>query len=280
VIWVWVRPDLIDAARVALRPSQVENYLERRLPNYAMMRYINGYLRAGDKVFSVSEQGLYHVRKPYLTGVPHLQIFVDYRTMPDFANFLARMKELQVTHLLLRPLQQPPVDHLVGAPVAAASILFKRIDFSCLREEYSHQGLVLYRILYPPNLEPYNRELRISPIDLGNVLLEYGMLERAMHQFAAAGPAGARQLAQLDRLTPMQIGDFYRDKAEQFRSTIFLKPALNAYALGVAGAVSADERAEVERRRLKVRDLGRRMAPHIWWRLPDASWWIPGHGLP
>jgi hypothetical protein len=280
ISWIYVRQDLADAAKVALRPAERDNYLMRHLPNYAMMRYINEHVAGDAVVFSMSEQSLFYLKKSYVLGIGHTQLYVDYRTMPAFRDLLARLKGLKVTHLLFRPGQVPTADHLVGAPVAALTLMLRKVDYSYLTHIYQDDGLALFQIKYPSDLLPYDPSKHADRVALGDVLLGYGMLDRARDQYAKAGPAGDKKRRALDEMDHQARGDFYLAKARTLDRAFFLKPALDEFAAAAATARNEEARSLAERSCADVHTAGLRLAPYVWNRLPDSTWLVSGHGLP
>ena len=276
VFWVYWSGDLRDALHVALKPSLRDEYLERRLPLYPMLRHINSdrSLPEDFKVFTWEDQGLFYLRRDFILGHPQNQVLVDYRTMPDFQSLLARLKELGVTHLLFHPGQKPPVDHLVGAPHAALALLLQSVNYDLLRAVHRQGELVLYEIEYPANLAPYDPAQHADRVAIGDILMDYGMLDRARQQYALAGSVGAQKRESIDGMNHYTRGNFYFMKARAHRHPMFLKPALDEFAAAVGTANSEREKAEANAGMQEIRSFANQLVGHIWGRLPATKWLV------
>ena len=140
--------------------------------------------------------------------------------------------------------------------------------------------LALYRLQLPRDLPAYDPRKQVDPSALGDVLMEYGMLDRARVQYAKAGEGGRERLRMLEAMDHQARGGFYLNKARTLRQTIFLKPALDEFAAATDGAKSEAARraglAGIE----EVRATAMKLASHIWGRLPETKWLVPGHRLP
>lgn len=269
---VYSREQLQDAISIALHPRGKGEFLTKHFGVYPMIESMNRELPKDALVFSVDEQNLFYLDRSYILGGPHHQIFVDYRTMVTFRDLLARLRELRVTHLLMR-LGPPAPDHLIGAPHAALALLVRAVDFSQLHEIKRHQELVLYKINYDPDLGPYNPTKHADYVELGDVLMEYGMLERARVQYAKAGQAGASKCAAIQQMDSLARGRFYLSKARELRRTFFLGPALKEFTAARASGVVA-EAEQGAQGVAEVYQAGMQFAPHIWARLPSGDWFF------
>lgn len=269
---VYSREQLQDAISVALHPRGKDEFLTKHFGVYPMIESMNRELPKDALVFSVDEQNLFYLDRSYILGGPHHQIFVDYRTMVTFRDLLARLRELRVTHLLMR-LGPPAPDHLIGAPHAALALLMRAVDFSQLHEIKRHQELVLYKINYDPDLGPYNPTKHADYVKLGDVLMEYGMLERARVQYAKAGLAGASKCAAIQQMDSLARGRFYLNKARELRRTFFLGSALKEFTVARASGVVA-EAEQGAQGVAEVYQAGMQFAPHIWARLPSGDWFF------
>jgi hypothetical protein len=280
VFGIYGRGDLSDKLAVALRPAKRDDFLRRRQPVYGVMDYINKTLPASSVIFAPDEQGLFYLKRASIIGWSNNQLVVDYRTMPAFSDLLARLKELGVTHLLFRPDQVPGPHVLVGAPHAAMVLLFRSIDHSCLQELHRENGLAVFKVQYPADLPAYDPTKHADRVALGDVLMEYGMLDRAYDQFRKAGQAGNEKREAIEAMDHQTKGKFYLEKARTWNERIFLKPSLDEFAAAKGVARSETDRVAAMEGLQAVRSTASSLAGHIWNRLPDTKWLVPHESLP
>lgn len=95
----WVR---LDAAAVVLGRQPADEMLARGLPEYAAMRWASDNLPADSRVLNWSLRGLY-LDRDQVPVDPAFQGLLDFGALRDAASFMARLRALEVTHLLVLP---------------------------------------------------------------------------------------------------------------------------------------------------------------------------------
>ena len=80
-----------------------EVFLERNVPNYASVPWINANLGPRDRILLGERQVLYYLSVPYFFAAPGMQALVDVRQGPKDPRALYRqLKSVAITHVLLQ----------------------------------------------------------------------------------------------------------------------------------------------------------------------------------
>jgi len=261
-----------ESIPTALRVIDNHTFLNKYAWEQDLIDAVNKRVPPNGKLFSFNYQILFYIDRPYILGTASIEP-VDFRRCPTDANFLALLKELGVTHIIL------PKKNVLGVPQigpydAARYLLFKQIDLTRMRILFENDDYRLAEILYPANLPRYDDSQRFDPVALGDVLLEDGELDEAILQYEKAQSAGnlaiSDKLNRLKSMSHLERGDFYLAKAEELKTYQFLlKAALDEYELVSPQTVSTQLLRD---RKQKVHDYGERVAPHIWGHLQTR--WI------
>ncbi len=116
--------------RHALSGESRDAFLDRMIPEYPVVRWINGHLSADDRGATQLRHALYHLRVPYLYVQPDFQALVDVRAATgDVDRFLAQLRAQGVTHLIATPHEPGPGYTGMAASLVADGTAVAVADF-------------------------------------------------------------------------------------------------------------------------------------------------------
>ncbi len=259
------------ALAVDTRKVSRDEYLIAHMPQHEVIAFANQHLPSDAVIFSANDTRLYYLNRRFIYGDPNAQLWIDYRTMPALPDLIGRLQQLGVTHLLCHIPFQCDVHPMLSSTGAAEAIVLKDLDPHYLKLIHSSNGFALYQVQYPADLPPYTGTKTIDLVNVGEILMKYGMLDRARDQFAKAGPAGRIRRLQIDGMTALDRARFYMAKAREYHQAFFIKPSLDAYHLALKAPLDSAEARAIHREAQTARDLANGLAPYTWGRVDLES---------
>jgi hypothetical protein len=256
---------LKDKSLLALRLKKPDRYISENTTHSELLRFCNTELPRNALIFSTAESALFYLERNYIAATGPSSL-LDPRSCQSTLNFLARLKELGVTHVLLPSKPPSGIQRLETFWWASRDVLFKNLNYQHFRTLYDDGGVKIAAVEYPDHLPAYNALETADPLVTGDIILESGNLPGAVEAYEKASklgiPAAKVKWAALQAMTPLEKGDFYLAKAKHYETARgFLKSALNEYA--AVSQTSADA-ALVADRRKDVHAYGMEKAKHIW----------------
>lgn len=269
-IYMVLFPNLfLERIPVVCGIQSAKTFLHSRLPIFDLIDYANTHLSKDSVVFSPWDSKMFYLDRRYLLGEPFTQIYVDYRRFDGPDNFLARLKGLDITHIILYRNPEEFVNPLMGPPGAALILLSHELSDIYFEKLYSTGPWTLARIRYPPNLRPYNPKLFRDPVQIGDFLFNHGSIDFAQREYAWAAslnrPTALAKEMQIVNMTPFERGQYFFGHCVKLKDHSFLRASLEEYQRALQGTTSdSSERSLVLQRIEEIKAHGLKIASHIW----------------
>lgn len=121
-----------------------EEFITRDTPNYPVAQWANQNLPKDAFIFLANDDKGYYFEREYITGYGIFSTYIDYATMDDSEALYNRLKEIGITHVLLKTYDNGGLIGYDDYYVEKTTLLFEGLKEKHLAAIYYENNITLY----------------------------------------------------------------------------------------------------------------------------------------